>query len=169
MIDVVLLRGANVGNKRFSPKAVEAQLKDLQLTSIGAAGTFVLGASAAETTLRERFAAVMPFAPELLLFSAAEVAALVRAGAGLSVPPGARAFATGMDGSGSTVTLPLEVPAGSGWGVRVVGRSGRFLLGVRRRVDATGIYPNEVVERALGVRATTRDWTTIQKVAALLR
>ena len=43
-----------------------------------------------------------------------------------------------------------------------------ILAGVRKRVDVTGVYPNSVVEKAFGVRATTRDWPTMEKIAALL-
>jgi hypothetical protein len=30
------------------------------------------------------------------------------------------------------------------------------------------LYPNEIVEKALGVRATTRSWNTIEAARALL-
>jgi hypothetical protein len=30
------------------------------------------------------------------------------------------------------------------------------------------VYPNAVIEKAWGVRATTRDWATVEKVGRLL-
>jgi len=44
---------------------------------------------------------------------------------------------------------------------------GSFALGQYRRVGGS-LFPNQVVEKALGVRATTRWWETIVKVAQLI-
>jgi hypothetical protein len=35
-------------------------------------------------------------------------------------------------------------------------------------VDASRVYPNAVIEMAWGVRATTRDWATVEKVGRLV-
>ncbi len=43
------------------------------------------------------------------------------------------------------------------------------MLSVWRRIDARLLYPNEVVERELGVPATTRSWETIGKIRDILR
>jgi hypothetical protein len=64
-------------------------------------------------------------------------------------------------------SLPLW-PA-SKWGVRVVALEGPFALGFRRPVAVAGVYPNAVIEKAWGVRATTRDWATLEKVGRLVR
>ncbi|MEA3190833.1 MAG: hypothetical protein QOD77_1415 [Thermoplasmata archaeon] len=166
---LALLRGANLGSKRFSPKAVEAALADLEVRSIGAAGTFVVGKRVAESTLRKRLADAMPFEPEVLVVAAKDVQAALAAGEALKAPDGARRFATALSKEPGRVALPLEAPEGKGWGVRVLAVEGRFALGVRRRVDETGVYPNEVIEKAFGVRATTRDWPTMEKAAKLLK
>ena len=64
--------------------------------------------------------------------------------------------------------VPYYAPAGKDWQVGVLAIHGRFVVSVLRRVGRTLPYPNEVVERHFGVAATTRNWQTILKVAALL-
>jgi hypothetical protein len=44
----------------------------------------------------------------------------------------------------------------------------RYALTLRRRTQDRLVYSNEVVERALGVRATTRGWETLLTVCTLL-
>jgi hypothetical protein len=64
--------------------------------------------------------------------------------------------------------LPLRAPAGPDWQVGVVAVQGRFALSVLRRTGQRLVYPNEVVERHFGVRATTRGWQTVLKVCQVL-
>ncbi|HEV3338792.1 MAG TPA: hypothetical protein VG125_00500 [Pirellulales bacterium] len=170
MAMIVLLRGANVGGRRFSPKAVEAALADLEVVNVGAAGTFVVRKRVAEKVLRARIEAELPFSPApMIVVKDRELVSALRAGGSIGGPPDAKRFATAMESApGAAPELPIEAPSAANWGVRVVAISGRFALGVRRRVDVTGVYPNEVVERAFGVAATTRDWPTMEKLAKLL-
>jgi hypothetical protein len=167
---VVLLRGANLGKRRFSPKAVEAALADLDLVNVGAAGTFVVMKRIGEKALRERIAAELPFKPTpMVILKESEIASAICAGEAIDVPADARRFATAMsNATAKRIKLPFQAPEGSAWGVRVVCVSGRFALGIRRRVDATGVYPNPIIEGAFGVEATTRDWPTMEKIAKLL-
>lgn len=168
MAVVALLRGANVGGKRFKTKDVLDALAGLDAVNLGAAGTFVVRKKVAESTLRKRIAAALPFECDILVLSAAEVHAALTAGAKHDVPADAvRRFATVMDKE-VKAKLPLEEPSGAGWGVRVLAVEGRVALGVRKRVDVTGVYPNAVVEKAFEVRATTRDWPTMEKIGKLL-
>jgi hypothetical protein len=168
MVLIVLLRGANLGSKRFSPKAVEASLADLDATSIGAAGTFVVRKTISRSALTKRFHDALPFEPELLFADANALKAAVTAGERLDVPPGAKRFATLMSKTPSKVSLPLEAPEGTTWAVRVVRIEGRFAIGLRKSVADTGVYPNPVIEKTYGLRATTRDWPTMEKIAAIL-
>ena len=168
MAQVVLLRGANLGSRRFSPKAVEKTLSDLGVVNVGAAGTFVVRGKVAKDALLARLADAVPFDPRAILVSSKEFLEAITAGDAIPVPDGAKRFATAL-ASPATHTLPIEEPAGKAWGVRVLATTKRFALGVRRRVDETGVYPNEVVEKAFGVAATTRDWPTMERVARLLQ
>jgi uncharacterized protein (DUF1697 family) len=64
--------------------------------------------------------------------------------------------------------LPVDQPQGN-WGVRVIAVEGRFALSLWRRLAGqTMVYPNAVVEKKLGVAATTRNWNTMEAVAEIL-
>lgn len=165
---VALLRGANVGSKRFRTKEVVDALEGLEVTSIGAAGTFVVAGKTTPQALAKRILAALPFACEIITVTGSEMLEALEAGRHLKPPKDAKRFATALQSSPTHVALPLEAPAGREWGVRVIKVQGRIALGVRRRVDAGGFYPNEVIEKAFGVKATTRDWATIEKIAACL-
>src|SRR5205085_375554 len=65
-------------------------------------------------------------------------------------------------------TLPILQPADGAWQVKVIGIRGRFVLSLHRRMGRTLVYPNEVVEKKLGVSATTRNWNTIAAVCKIL-
>lgn len=164
---VVLLRGANLGNRRFSPKAVEAALADLGTVSVGAAGSFVVRRPPARAALLRRLEDALPFEPRSIVVSQAQVRAALDAGARLKDPAGSKRFATAVDRPPKSPKLPLAEPSGK-WGVRVVAFEGPFALGFRRPLAVAGVYPNAVVEKAWGVAATTRDWATLEKVGALL-
>jgi uncharacterized protein (DUF1697 family) len=66
------------------------------------------------------------------------------------------------------VALPIERPEGDAWEVRLFAVEGRFALCVRRRGARGRWYPNEVVEKTLGVAATTRNWATFQAIGEAL-
>ncbi len=61
--------------------------------------------------------------------------------------------------------LPIEQPAGAEWEVRVVAITGRFALSVRRLGQT---YSNAVIEKHLGIPATTRNWNTIETIREVL-
>src|SRR5262249_36163704 len=65
--------------------------------------------------------------------------------------------------------LPLCQPAGDEWQVKVIGITGKFALSFNRRMGRKLVYPNEVVEKKLGVPATTRNWDTIEAVCEVLK
>jgi hypothetical protein len=64
--------------------------------------------------------------------------------------------------------LPFGHPEGDAWQVKVVGVTGRFALSFQRRLGQRIVYPNEVVEKRLGVSATTRKWSTISAICDIL-
>lgn len=166
---LVLLRGVNVGKKRFSSVALAKELADLDATGIGAAGTYVVHKRVAQATLRKRIADWLPFECEILFATDKETLAVIGAGRAIEAPEGTRAFATLMDRApAKPPKLPWDTPEGK-WGIRVAAFEGRFALGLRRSVVDAGAYPNELIEKTLGVAATTRDWPTVEKIAALLR
>jgi len=162
---VVFLRGANLGKRRFQPAAIA---KKLGLTNLGAAGTFVAKRKMAESTLRAKIQAEIPWEAPMVIATAEEVLAAVRAGDKVDVPDGARRFATAL-GEAPTPRpdLPIVAPAAGAWGVRIEALEGRFAIGVRRRTDEGGVYGTEALDK-LGTLATSRDWPTMEKIAKVL-
>ena len=61
--------------------------------------------------------------------------------------------------------LPFEQPAGAKWEVRIVAITGRFAMSLRRLGQT---YSNAVVEKHLGIPATTRNWNTIEVICEVL-
>ena len=64
-------------------------------------------------------------------------------------------------------SVPVDIPKNGEWYVRINSRKGRFSLAVYRRHMKTIGYLGQI-DRALGIRVTTRKWTTILAVARLL-
>jgi len=63
--------------------------------------------------------------------------------------------------------LPLSLPSDADWLLKIVAIPNRFVLGVyRRQMKAIGYLGK--IEKILGVPATTRSWSTIEKVAKAL-
>jgi uncharacterized protein (DUF1697 family) len=64
---VVLVRGVNVGGRRFRPSTLAAQLTHLDVVSIGAAGTFVIRRPVSRARLRAELARRLPFNAEIVI------------------------------------------------------------------------------------------------------
>lgn len=155
-MNLVLLRGANVGgHNRFSPKALVAKLADLDVTSLGAAGTFVVRGRIDAAGLRDRFRRELPFEVEVIVVKPRR----------LDPPTGGRPFVSVLAKRPRRVRLPFHAPSKRDWQTRVDRVEGRIVLSVWRRRGKTLVYPNEVVERLFGVPATTRAWSTYEAVA----
>lgn len=170
MASIVFLRAVNVGGHRaFEPSKLAAALADLEVVSLGAAGTFVVRAPANPQEVRRRFAAQLPFETTIMACAARDLATLVRSA------PFARAsmsddWAVGILESRPRrlPELPHHAPGGDAWQVAVLSVHASFVACVQRRSGARRLYPNAVVEKLFGVAATTRNWATILKVAAAL-
>lgn len=169
MAHAVFLRAANVGGTSvFRPSALVQELADLDLASIGAAGTFAVRAPASAAAVRKRIAAALPFETEVIVVPAKAVLRLVAAAAH-PAPAGAKRFVTILTAKpGKVPPLPMAVPDARAWEVKLVAVEDAFALCWDRHAGRRRFYPNEVVERHLGVRATTRGWDTMVKVAQKL-
>jgi hypothetical protein len=163
----VFLRGANVGGARvFKPAAFAAKL---DVVNIGAAGTFVARKRSSAAALKKEFAAALPFETEILVCTASEIAALVKRDPFRKLPKDAKPVVTILGAKPkSACKFPFDRPEGPKWEVRLFEIDGAFVPGCYRVFGKLGHYPNEVVEKALGVPATTRGWPTILSVHAKL-
>lgn len=172
MAVIVFMRGVNVGgHKTFRPAAFAADLAAYDVVNIGAAGTFVVRRAPGKAALVAELRRRLPFEAEILVVSARDVLALVEAD---PFPRGSTA--AGVKRYVSVLArrpavsprFPLSRPATGAWQVRVVGVRGPFALSLHRRVGRTLLYPNTVVEKELGVPATTRGWETVGRICKAL-
>ena len=170
---VVFLRGVNVGgHKAFRPSSVARDLAEFDVVNVGAAGTFVVRKSISSALLRAEVNRRLPFATDLMICRGRDVSDL-RSGDPF---PSSRSdkevswFVSILAKRPRTLPqLPICQPAGDNWQVKVVGVRGTFALSLHRRVGRTLVYPNEVVERHLGVSATTRNWNTVCAICEILK
>ena len=169
---VVFLRGVNVGgHKTFSPSALAKQLADLDVVNIGAAGTFVVRKSVTPAALKREMCAKLKFEPEMFICRAREVLELAA-----TETFGDEAKEEGITRYVSILAkrpralpdLPLLKPEGGDWQVKVFAIQDRFALSLHRRQGKTLVYPNEVIEKKLGISATTRNWNTIVAICGIL-
>lgn len=158
-------------HKRFEPRALARALADVGAVNVGAAGTFVVRGKIGPARLRAEILRRLPFDAETMICPAREIIALAHDDAfGPGPPePDARRFVSVMTAPPRRVPpLPLGRPAGVRWEVEIVRVSGRYALGLWRRLGRRVLYPNDVVEQSLGVSATTRAWNTICAIRRIL-
>jgi uncharacterized protein (DUF1697 family) len=172
MSNVVFIRAANVGGKNvFKPAQIAAALPHLQVINVGAAGTFLVRERASAARIRAELLVHIPFVPELAVIPAADILALVRSAPfrGTKFSKDVRGWTAVLCGkSRARPTLPISVPDGKAWSVRFDRLEGAFALGLWRRRPKGFVFPNQVVEKVLGVRATMRWWETIERIARLI-
>ncbi len=173
MPSVVFFRAANVGgHQTFRPSALAKELADLDVVNIGAAGTFVVRTAIGQAKLRAEILRRLPFKPELMICSAREVLDLAAAD-----PFADEAFDDDVRRCVCVLAkrpqklppLPYTQPPGDRWQVKLLGIFGRLVPSAYRRLGDKLLYPNEVVEKQLGIPATTRNWDTIAKMCMVLK
>jgi uncharacterized protein (DUF1697 family) len=161
-----------VGNhQRFQPGALAKKLADFGVVNIGAAGTFVVRKTVSEPKLRAEILRHLSFAPELMICPARDLLALAGREQFKIAPPVSDAswFVSILQKTPRLLpSLPLDQPAGKQWQVRVMEVTGKFAVSLWRKHDKLLLYPNAVVEKQLGVSATTRNWNTIVTMVKIL-
>jgi uncharacterized protein (DUF1697 family) len=170
---VVFLRAANVGGHNvFRPAELARALDHLDVANVGAAGTFVVRAKASAATIRREIGERLPFVPKMAVVPSGEVLALVRSApfAAVRFSKDLRGWVAVVDGEPrARPDLPVAVPGGKNWSVRFERLEGSFALGRWRRRRGAFVFPSDVVEKAVGMPATTRWWETLERVARLVR
>lgn len=171
MASVVFLRGVNVGGRKtFRPAALARELSDLDVASVGAAGTFVVRARVSQAVIRKEILGRLPFEPGVVVCRGKEILDLVAAE---PFPrrrvPGSKRYVSVLEKKPRKLPgFPCDRPEGEPWQVRLLGVEGRFVLSLHRRRGRKLLYPNQVVEKVLGVGATSRNWDTMLKVRGVL-
>jgi uncharacterized protein (DUF1697 family) len=169
---VVLLRGANVGGHRtFRPSRLAQSLRQFEMVNIGAAGTFIVRRPGSRRELRAALTRALPIAAEIVLCDARELRRLESAQpfGPEPVEPGVVRFVSFLSRRPRLQpTLPIEMPAGGDWLVRVLASTDRLVFGEYRRHMRTIRYLGQL-DALFGVPATTRNWTTIGAILRALR
>lgn len=168
---VVLLKGVNVGGHRtFRPTMLVKELADLDVVNIGAAGTFVVRKPIAQMDLRVELARRLPFDPKIMICRGLDILRLMSYGpfAGQPASPAIVRFVSVLSRvPRSAPLLPISLPVGGKWLLKILARDHRFVFGMyRREMKAIG-YLGEI-DRLFGVSATTRNWNTFTAIAKVL-
>jgi uncharacterized protein (DUF1697 family) len=172
MASVVFLKGVNVGGHRtFRPSLLANEMAELGVMNVGAAGTFVVWKSTKQAELRQEFLRRLPFETEVMVCSAGDVLQLASAGLFVNEPSGpdiVRFVSVLPKRPRVPPALPINLPAGKNWLVRLVAIRGRFAFGLYRRNMQT-IRLLGQIEKHLGGSVTTRNWNTFSNLFEVLR
>jgi uncharacterized protein (DUF1697 family) len=168
---VVFLRGVNVGgHRRFQPSLLARRLVHLRVINIGAAGTFVVLQPTTAAALHAAIRSCLPFDTAIMACQAAELSKLVASEPfkGVRSAAGAVHFVSVLARRPArSRPVPRQLPESGAWLVRVLGTRGRFVIGLhRRQMKAIGALGR--LDQLLGTAVTTRSWSTIEKIAAVL-
>ena len=172
MPSVVFLRAVNVGRaNRCQPALIAKQLSKFGVVNIGAVGTFAVRENVSGSALRVAFAKKLPFKCEIMICPARDIIKLASKDLFAQQPSGpnitqfVNVLAKRLH---APPPLPLSLPSDGDWLIKIIAIQGRFVLGLYRRQMKAISYLGKV-EKLLGVPATTRNWNTILKVAAILK
>jgi uncharacterized protein (DUF1697 family) len=168
---VVLLRGVNVGGHRtFRPGRLAAELKDLDVVNIGAAGTFVVRRPVTKTQLYAELERRLPFDARIVICQGREIIRLMSQNpfAHQPVRPDIVRFVSLLSQRPrSEPSMPLSFPSSGKWLLRILAREDRFVFGLYRRHLKVISYLG-ALDRLFGVTVTTRNWNTITAIATVL-
>ena len=169
---VVFLRGVNVGGHRtFRPSVLARELSHYDVVNVGAAGTFVVRKPGSRAKFRAELRRRLPFEAHVVLCDGHD---LLRAanespfGTAPSRPDLVRFVSVLSKAGRIRPSVPMTVPPGGEWFVRVVAWKNRFVFGEYRRHMKTIGYLGQI-DKLFGVPATTRSWTTIVAIARILK
>ncbi len=168
---VVLLRGVNVGgHKTFRPTQLAEQLKHLDAVNIGAAGTFVIRQPVTRAQLRAELASRLPFKAEVVICQGREIVRLMAQNHFADQPTrsGTVRFVSVLSRRPRLApSMPMSIPSGGTWLLRILARDNRFVLGLyRRHMKVIGYLGT--IDRLFGVPVTTRNWNTMTAIARVL-
>ncbi|PWU19042.1 MAG: hypothetical protein C5B50_07500 [Verrucomicrobia bacterium] len=139
--------------------------------NVGAAGTFIVSKSIKPEKLELEFRRRLPFETEVTICSDSEVLRLARTKAYDGEPSGpefVRLISVLSKRPRLASALPLSLPFGEEWLVKIVAIEGRFALGMYRRAMRT-IATLGQLEKHLGCSITTRNWNTFSTLFEMLR
>ena len=169
---VVFLRGINVGGHRtFRPSIFARGLSAYGVVNVGAAGTFVVWDPGSRAKFRAELLRRLPFKAEVVLCDGRDLIRLETDNPFGTEPlrPDIVRFVSILSRARrSQGDVPLTLPPGREWFVRIIAAQNRFVFGVYRRHMKTIGYLGQI-DKLFGVPATTRNWNTILAVVRVLK
>jgi uncharacterized protein (DUF1697 family) len=175
---VALLRAINVGGRQVHKDVLRdafARAGGEHVRTFIQSGNVVFDstpdeAEAVVAGALRRLKPILSAEPIVMVRSAAEIARLLRHGpfAGVSAPASIKRYVVFLTGAPTRrPRLPVRLPKEA---LELVHVSKRECWVVsRRKPNGWYGFPVEFVERAVGVAATARNWSTVTKLAALMQ
>lgn len=168
---VTFLRGVNVGGHRtFRPSILATEMKKYGVINIGAAGTFVICNPVSKTRLRSEMLRRLPFDAEVMVCTGQELIAAASNNPfdGKPLRSDIVRFVSVLAGVPVILpSIPIRVPKSGRWLLKVLAKHDRFLFGLYRR-EMKAIGHLGAIDNLFGVRATTRNWNTINSILKVL-
>src|SRR5688572_3396542 len=145
---VVFLRGVNVGGHRtFRPSILARELSKYDVVSVGAAGTFVVRKPGSRAQFRAELLQKVPFEVEIAVCEGRDLIRLEMEKPFETEPPHpdlVRFVSILSKASRVRPSIPITLPPGEEWFVRVIGSTDRFVFGVYRRHMKTITYLGQI-------------------------
>jgi uncharacterized protein (DUF1697 family) len=169
---IVFFRGINVGGHRaFRPSVLAKELGIYDAVNVGAAGTLVVRKPGSRATFLAELRRKLPFEATIAFCDGSDLIRLETDNPFGTEPPPADVvqFVSILSEAGRRiVSLPIALPEGEEWLVRIIGSKNRLVYGVYRRRMKTIGYLGQI-DKLFGAPATTRSWTTILSVLRILK
>ncbi|MCL4486681.1 MAG: DUF1697 domain-containing protein [Chloroflexi bacterium] len=169
---VVFFRGINVGGHRaFRPSVLAKELGIYDAENVGAAGTLVVRKPGLRAKFLAELRRKLPFEATIAFCDGSDLIRLEMDNPFGTEPPRTDVvqFVCVLSEAGRRrVSLPIALPEGGEWLVRIIGSKNRLVYGVYRRHMKT-IGSLGQIDRLFGTPATTRSWNTILSVLRILK
>ena len=169
---IVLLRGINVGGHRaFRPTLLAQELRAHDVVNIGATGTFVVRKPGPQARFRSELRSKLPVTTQFVFCEGKDLLRLEAQGC-FEQPPsesGIVRFVGFLARRARTrPSLPLTVPQGQDWFVRVTSLTNRLAVGEYRRHMRTISYLGQL-DTLFGTLVTIRSWGTVNAILRMLK
>jgi uncharacterized protein (DUF1697 family) len=168
---IVLLRGINVGGHRaFRPKLLAQELTAFDVVNIGATGTFVVRKPGSRAHLRAVLRSRLPATTQFVFCEGRDLLRLLAKAPLDKRPPnaGVTRFVSFLARRvRAHASLPLTIPPGDDWFVRVTTLTNRLAIGeYRRHMKTIGYFGH--LDTFFGTLVTTRSWSTVSAIVRVL-
>ncbi|HTX34144.1 MAG TPA: hypothetical protein VME43_03955 [Bryobacteraceae bacterium] len=172
---VVFFRGINVGGYRaFRPSVLAKELSIYDAVNVGAAGTLVIRKPGLRAEFLAELRRNLPLEATIACCDGRDLIRLEKDNPFGSEPARSDVvqFVSILSGAGRRKVpmpiLPMALPEGGEWLVRIIGSKNRLVYGVyRRQMKTIGCLGQ--IDRLFGAPATTRSWSTILAVLRILK